>query len=478
MAVSHDYKNGGHVPYDDAETTNILSLLLNPLLLSCIVDYLPISATLNLSAVSHSFRGIVYQTPLLLRHLDLSPVKAAQFDIAPIDQGGNSWRNVQLDENVTEDDFYAGPLRGIFSSLRRRNLLRDVSTLVLDGLSVTAELIHDIISDSAFPVRILSLREVKNLNEPKLRAVLQMAVRPSRPAGTPRLRGLYLFGPKDPPSLPANPKASLQSSWNQRSHQALAEALNETTQDCSWYERKKGGTKPRPISHEWASTMLACAGIISFDAVLCRGPCHLNSPAYGKMDLSGNISARTQASGGPSNWAVTTMAVNGCAGCGSAPEGWTVWGDGHEGVDADDDTCRFPLLSPPPVHSSNVRAAKRPSGVGARSQCRTQNGAKQPKRFIARCIDCLQDRYCWSCSKWWCESCYTLGQMDSVEGLYNKFRMSRSCWECDVNCASCIEKTQRVCNSCRGGYCTIHHDGCTQDRCDWCAKRRLTRELY
>lgn len=314
--------------------------------------------------------------------------------------------------------------------MRRRDLLRDVTTLVLDGLSVTAELVHDIISDPAFPVRILSLREVKNLNEPKLRAVLQMAVRPSRPEGTPHLRGLYVFGSKDPPSLPDNPKVtSLQSSWNQRSHQALAEALNETTQDCSWYE-KKGRNTPRQISNEWASTILACAGIISFDAVLCRGPWHLNSPAYGTMDLSANISSHTQASGGPSHWAVTTLAIDGCAGCGSAPEGWTVWGE-HGGVDADDDTCRFPLLAPPPVHSSNVKVAKRPSGVGARSQYGAENTAKQPKRFIARCIDCLRDRYCWNCSKWWCESCYTLGQVDQVEGLYYKVR-DGFCSACDL----------------------------------------------
>lgn len=33
-------------------------------------------------------------------------------------------------------------------------------------------------------------------------------------------------------------------------------------------------------------------------------------------------------------------------------------------------------------------------------------------------------------------------------------------------CLSCIDKTQRICSSCRGGYCTIHNDGCTKDRCD------------
>jgi len=35
--------------------------------------------------------------------LDLTPYKTAQFSGA-VDHGGQTWRNVQLDENVTEDE--------------------------------------------------------------------------------------------------------------------------------------------------------------------------------------------------------------------------------------------------------------------------------------------------------------------------------------------------------------------------------------
>lgn len=260
-----------------------------------------------------------------------------------------------------------------------------------------------------------------------------MAVRPSRPEGTPRLKGLYIFGAKDPPSLPADTAAlacggaSIQSGWNQRSHKALAASLKEDTGNCPWYDRKVINAPP-PIAKEWTSTVLACAGIISFDGVLCRGPRHLNSPAYGTIDMSANISSHMP--DGPAKWAVTTQTVNGCAGCGSAPEGWTVWGD-STGVDADDETCRFPLLAPPPVHSSNVKAAKCPSGAEAMSSRGAPTKNNQPKRFIARCMECLQDRYCWNCSKWWCEKCYTLGQMDSHEGLYYKVR-DGLCIVCDM----------------------------------------------
>lgn len=303
-----------------------------------------------------------------------------------------------------------------------------MSTLILDGLSVTAELVHDIVSDPSFSVRILSLRGVKNLNEPKLRAVIQMAVRPSRPEGMPRLKGLYIFGAKDPPPLPANPAptsgSSIPTGWNQRSHKALAAVLHDVADECPWYD-KKGTIIPRPVPTEWASTILACAGLIFFDAVLCRGPRHLNSPAYGSIDIAANSPPSPHV---PSKWAVATHAVEGCAGCGSAPEGWTVWGE-PTGIDEDDDTCRFPLLAPPPVHSSNVKVARCPSGAdfNPRANRTTENG---PRRFIARCMECLRDRYCWACSKWWCEKCFTLGQLDSHDGLYYKVREGL-CVECE-----------------------------------------------
>lgn len=110
MAISHDYHTLDYTSNDcllpDAvEATTLLSLLTNPLLLCHTVDYLPISAALNLAAVSREFRSLLYQTPSVFRRLDLSIVSSAQFDIDPIDQGGETWRNVQLDENVTEDEY-------------------------------------------------------------------------------------------------------------------------------------------------------------------------------------------------------------------------------------------------------------------------------------------------------------------------------------------------------------------------------------
>lgn len=331
-----------------------------------------------------------------------------------------------------KNSFHTCPLRGTFSVLRRQHILCHVSTLILDGLSVSAELVHEMISDPSFAVRILSLRNVRHLNEPKLRAALEMVVRPGRPDGSPRLKGLYIFGAKDPPTLPANTTAignggnSTAAGWNQRSHEALSAVLHEPSDP--WYDRK-GMIVTRPVQTEWASTILACAGLISFDVVLCRGPRHFNSPAFGRVNIGPSNPPSPEV---PSRWAVATHALGGCAGCGSAPEGWTVWGD-SAGSDSDDSTCRFPMLAPPPMHSSNAKVACCPTGADINPSKTSRANDPQP-RFIARCMECLRDRYCWGCDKWWCECC----PPTDPDGLYSKVR--------DGLCDDCIKGDDQIFN--------------------------------
>jgi hypothetical protein len=159
-----------HITRDFPESPDptLSDLLSNSLILHQTVPLLPISAVLNLAATSRTLRNLLHYTPGVFRLVDLTSVKSARFDVAGIDHGGEIWRNVQLDENLTEDEFYSGPLRGIFHNLGRVNVLQDVHTLVLDGLSVTADLVNDILVDPKFQVRILSIRETKNLNERRL----------------------------------------------------------------------------------------------------------------------------------------------------------------------------------------------------------------------------------------------------------------------------------------------------------------------
>ncbi|KAH6606125.1 hypothetical protein Trco_005278 [Trichoderma cornu-damae] len=406
--------------------TTLYDTIRNSLILSHTIPYLPLSSILSLAAASRAFRALILETPGVFRHLDLSHVKAVQFEIDKIDHGGEIWRNAQLDENLTEDDFYSGPLRGIFSTLGRQNILQNVQTLVLDGLSVTSELCHEIINDAAFNVRVLSIREVKNLNQGKLRQALQYACRPTRRAGFPRLKALYVFGPRDVAAAAVQQSglsgASIGAEWNQKSQSALATSLQHEG-DAWWH--KKGRIFPRHVSQEWANCMVACQGIIAFDAVLCRGPRHRNSPAY-KGGLLGSDTAP----------AVATYALPGCEGCHDAPEGLV-----HPGSSSD---VNRPLLAPLPLLSSSLRAATTP---------------KEPcSSFVPRCPDCIRERYCTGCNKWWCESCYELpGQGsgghfatqivivddETVNGFGNldlatptmklKPRVSKSCWECGNN---------------------------------------------
>ncbi len=297
------------------------------------------------------------------------------------------------------DSFYSGPLRGIFSQLRRSNILQDVQILSLDGLSVTAELIHDILSDPSFSVRILSIRDAKNLNERKLRGALQYACRDSRPDGTPRLKGFYVFGSKDHPPTPGG-----------------TPVIDKDGESEAWYVRR-GNQISRRISSEWASTLAACDGIIAFDAVLCASPRHLNSPAWGSINLNA-LDAASDASlhDRRHHFSVATWGLDGCASCGSAPEGWTVWGENPQKTSRRDsfgetrsmaEIGRFPLLSPAPMHSADLRAAMCPSGQIINSRVPTFSATKRPKaRFIPRCWSCLVDRYCMSCHRWWCENCF------------------------------------------------------------------------
>lgn len=89
----------------EIQRNTLLNLLANSLVLSHTAPYLSCYDVLNLAAASRAFRYLVYHTPQVFRRLELGSIKSAQFDIAVgIDRGGETWRNVQVDENLTEDE--------------------------------------------------------------------------------------------------------------------------------------------------------------------------------------------------------------------------------------------------------------------------------------------------------------------------------------------------------------------------------------
>lgn len=306
--------------------------------------------------------------------------------------------------------FYGGPLRGVFGQLRRQHILENVQTMVLDGLSVTSELLTEIILDNSFNVRLLSVREVQNLNERKLMQALEYSVRPTRPSTIPRLQGLYIFGKRDTPESPhseghvinnkfatsvqvtpslggvmASQGAQLGAQFNQRSRDALSTSLQG---DGDELYGRLGVLFPKAPMNDWARTMEICRGLISFDGIPCSGPRHNWMSVSTKGDLDQRPWYLKPVAHLPP--AVAMIALQGCSSCHSAPEGIV-----NYRVARPQD---LPLLAPPPFHSSTIKAATR-SNV-------TVNGKKV--RLLHRCRDCLRGRYCEGCHKWWCEDCHEL----------------------------------------------------------------------
>jgi len=407
---------------DDKESlpNSLLELLSNTLILYQTCPYIPVSGLLNLAATSKSFQHLIYTTPNVFRYLDLSNSKGASTEFTPIDAGGEVWRSERMDEAVTEEDFFSGLLRGIFSTLKRKRVLQDIQILILDGLSVTAELIREIVCDEPFNVRILSIRGVKNLNERKLKQVLKYIVRAGRPYAMPKLRGLYFFTPRPVPeniskSPPATSKVSswggvtnsigaqLGTHWNQRSLQALSSAIAPDIDP--WY-RASGALSFAEHAAEWADVLSLCRGLIAFDAVLCRGPRHDETRLVtndGMADQSQYINFLAPMS------ATVALGAAGCQVCHSSPEGPAIPGQSP----AD----HLPLLDPPPRHTSSISVAQRIPRSSAHSS------SSLP--LVVRCKPCLSDRWCEGCNKFWCESCYqtngtsTYTRMQKVEAVEN-----------------------------------------------------------
>lgn len=362
----------------------LLDLLSNTIVLRTTAPYIPVGDLLKLASTCKALRELVYTQSEAWRYLNLTRIKRAIIDTAPVDIGGFSWRAERMDESLTEDDFYAGPLRGIFGKLHSKRILKYVQTLVLDGLTVPVDLVREIVSEDRYHVRILSLREAKQLNITKLQQVLRYIVRPTREENTPRLKALYFFGPKDaprtiaapPPKAPSlgvmgGPGAAIGVEWNRLSTNDLASDLGD--EESKWYGCH-GRVIKRPYS-EWAETLQVCKGLIYFDAVLCRGPRHDITKVSSKDFLQPTI-------------ATIALGPDGCESCHSCPEGPALF------PNTSDET--LPLLGPVPSHSSTVRSCVRPE---------QREDGSFPK-LILRCEDCLRGRWCEQCNRWWCEDCY------------------------------------------------------------------------
>jgi hypothetical protein len=108
------------------------------------------------------------------------------------------------------------------------------------------------------------------------------------------------------------------------------------------------------LSLEGAAAIAALPDLC-FDTRVCRGARHGEEARIAEVALRGR-----------------------CAGCDVAPANPL----GLEAV----------LVAPAPLHSSTVKAA-----------CKGADGRTLPD--CLRCEDCVRERWCEGCGKWWCESC-------------------------------------------------------------------------
>ncbi|KAI2792128.1 hypothetical protein POX_b02164 [Penicillium oxalicum] len=456
-------------------------VLSNSLILDHMAPYLGTPSLMTLAATSRHLYKMITSTPYVFRHLDLTRCRGAHLS-SPAEPAPDA-------DTQTEDEVYSAPLRKVFGSLEKRSILQDVRTLVLDGLSVPADLVAEIISNERFNVTILSIRECQHLNERKLMQVLQHAVRPTRPAGTPKIKGIYHFSPMHTPPQtavrrqyrdwwqsrlsPSSSSSQSSSSTSSDNEEEASQGTTSTTQAPAqlpsqlqglgdeWY-RASGKVFKHGLAEGWAQTLQKCEGLIAFDAVLCRGPRH---------DIN-RYTAVTESNPAPEDRflgpAIATVALGprGCDGCHSSPEGPAIWGQSPD--------VQFPLLSPIPSHVSHIAAAKRPVVI-----------PNEHPVLIARCADCLTSRWCHQCNKWFCSNCLphptqmrtTLTPHQTairspqvplrgtaslhVERERIEQGVSKDCWECGPTCGSCKRKTQRTCQSCRGDYCIEHNEGCS-----------------
>lgn len=382
-------------------SVTLLDLLSNPLVLDATLRYLPLPTIFRLSSVSKSYQSLIYETPRLFRYLDLSRCRGASYlssSVLPSHSGDHNWQAERMDESLTEDEFYSIPLRGILTRLSKKAVIKDVHTLVLDGLtSVTHNLLSDVLLSDQYDVRLLSIIGCPNLNIAKFQGLLRYLCRPSRPEGAPRLKGVYVFGTN--PNLatqdPSHPLTTCNTGITTIQGAqigALPSTISnspptsnpQTSNSNPWF-LPTGAFFPysSPSTDTWEETIRVCSGLIAFDAVLCT---HMHDEMAPFRSQAMNAYLNGRATVPP--LAVYALGPKGCAGCGGAPKGAPIWGE--------DDVTAFPLVHPPPFSGRLVDAVRPPP-----------RGKGDPlQRLVVSCTWCLSDRHCQSCHRYWCGRCY------------------------------------------------------------------------
>ena len=352
---------------------SLLDLLSNALILTHTSPYIGIRSLVSLAATSKAYKSLVYDTLHVFQHADLSRT-AFLMRITPSDLA--RFNDQEMDE------IFAQRFSTIFSILENRNVLQDVRTLILDGLYLPNTVIEDLVCDQRHQIHLLSIRGVSNLRPRDMARILDKS---AQQRGMLSIRAIYLFGQPDMAqeilnfddvtTRPESITASMGAQLGAGNH--MADDLDNFRKPLVQDPYSNSPYSVPGISHDlgnpwvksvWPIVLEACAGLIAFDAVLCRHD----------RDIFPDC--------GPH---IATVRLSGCDSCGTCPEG-----PAYPGISP---ANHLPLLSPPPLHSSKVEVAQRLDTEG------------QPyPPLILRCRTCLKDRWCETCNAWWCESCYVI----------------------------------------------------------------------
>lgn len=293
----------------------LIDILSNEYLLLHTTPYLLPTELLALGLCSHSYHSLITHSRSVWRHLNLSLSPSPQTVSTAIAQR-------------TATPRYQSELHTL---LQKPFVLRDVRTLVLDGLPVTVELLHDLLNGDRCRLQLLSIRECNMINERQLMQLFQYLVRPSRE--TPlSLKGCYWFGGMDAPG------GIFPSELKPRDTSARGRFVSLENLDRGW-----------------VGILRACERTIAFDTRLCTGPRHDQGDGHFLEPQVANI-----------------RLAGDCSGCGSSPEA-------RRGV-----TGLPKVVYPPvPLMSSDIRVACKPAGALEKDVLRCEDCAKD--RWCERC---------------------------------------------------------------------------------------------
>lgn len=351
----------------------LLDLFSNHLVLAQLTPYLPISALFNLALTSRSLSVVIRGDPKAFQRLDVSTVRGVPFQSCKLEAPEEHVLINRYGDDNDEWARYCLPLLELASISWKWDILPRVQTLILDHQYVHLDTLRTLLLDSACQIRLLSLLDVPSLDRLEFQHLIEDIFRGRDRTNGPRLEGIYYFGaPVISKKFPGQVEENSLSTLGTANSTEDLSLLADKEDLCPWYLRSKVAFLPPNIESLYSALLRVTAGVVVWDAVLCRAARHTYPHERFMIPTVASVA----------------LGTSGCYICHSSPEG------PGSGVN------QLPLLSPLPLHASSAKVAQ---------EIPSDTKRVTPLPFYARCYNCLKHRWCASCNKWWCEDCYQFG---------------------------------------------------------------------